>query len=81
MDIQERYWAMRENVQIKSLDYQFTNVDYTLGINWEKLKWELKNNSQVVKHLEKQATKTNQWFVSCYMIKDIFDVRWILMCS
>lgn len=38
---------------LKALDYQATDSDYTLSIAWQKLKWELENNFQIIKYLEK----------------------------
>ena len=56
-------WSVQVTSLHKALNYQAPYVDYALGISWVKLKGELMNNSRIVKHLERQATKTNQQFV------------------
>jgi hypothetical protein len=51
--------GLQGKFQVKTLHYQTPCIGYTLGIIWVKLKRGLKNNSQNIKDLEKQTTKTN----------------------
>lgn len=71
--LSEIYWAFaRKNLnQIFRLSMLtrlcWLWIRYIGRSNWENIKWELKNNFQIVKHLEKWATKTNQLFVKLFI--------------